>query len=239
MLRVLICDDDKSIVEKINKLLLKFEKENRIKFQTKSYISSTEILDKFESYDIAFIDIEMPDINGLQLAMELKRRNPDIIIMIITSYQGYLDKAMRIQVFSYLSKPIEKNRFFENLSAAVVSYKKICKVIIIEVNDHVYRVKTKDILYIENRKCGSIIKTKTEEFKTNNKPTEWMEIIDQPNIFVFSHKSFLVNLQNVIDFDRKDVTLRSGEHTTVTVYMSQRKYSNFKKAFYDFVGGSR
>lgn len=239
MLKILICDDEKAIVEKINKLLSKFEKKNSIKFDTESYISSKTVLNTSKLYDIAFIDIEMPDINGLQLAIELKKRNPDIIIMVITSFHGYLDKAMRIQVFSYLSKPVEKNRFFENLSEAIVSYQKICKVITVESKDHVFKVKTKDILYIENKKRGSIIKTKTGTFETIKKPIEWLEIINQPNNFVFSHESFLINLQNVIDFDRKDVTLTCDEDTTITVYMAQRKYTKFKQAFYNFLGGSR
>lgn len=53
----------------------------------------------------------MPGINGLKLSQKLKQNNPDILIMIITAFESYLDDAMEIHVYRYLSKPIDENRF--------------------------------------------------------------------------------------------------------------------------------
>ena len=61
-------------------------------------------------------------------------------------------------------------------------------------------------------------------------------MIDQKNCFVFSHNSILVNLQNVIDFNREEIILRKNEIETVSTYISQRKYSDFKKSFFNFAG---
>ena len=141
---------------------------------------------------------------------------------------------MRIKVFRYLSKPIEPNRFFENFCDALTEYKETSKTIIIEIKDEIYSIKTKDI---ENQKHGSIIVTKTLTLNTNMKPQKLYDLIDQPKCFVYSHNSFIVNLQNVIDFNKNSVTLRKNHEETVSTYMAQRKYSDFKKAFFAFAGG--
>lgn len=237
MINVLVCDDDKNITSKIYKLLQNIK--NKYKFDFIVYIKNNgeAAIDSNISYDIAIIDIEMPGMSGLKLSERLKNNNPDIIILILTSFSDYLDSAMDINVFRYLSKPIDIDRFNRNFLEAVKRYKQITKQIILEISEQVYTIKTKDIFYIENLKHGSIIATKHGNYKTSKKPQEWFEIINHPNCFVYSHKSFLVNLQNVINFNKSTI-LFQGLHENIEIpCVSQRKYSNFKKAFFNFAGG--
>lgn len=238
MINILVCDDSVEIVSLISELIESWGKSHNIDFLIDKKTSGEFVLTEgAHLYDIAFIDIEMPGINGLKLAEELQKHNPDILVVVITSFQNYLDDAMRIHVFRYLSKPIDILRFNDNFKDAVKECREVNKSIVIDLKDEVYYVKTKDILYIENLKYGANIITKTNKYTTNKKPKEWLSIINQPNCFVYSHNSYVVNLQNVIDFDKSTVTLRKNPSKTVTAYMSQRKYKNFKKAFFDFAGG--
>lgn len=236
MIKILICDDDPAIREQITSLLLSFGNKNKLKFQIDIKESGKFILTDPISYDIAYIDIEMPNVNGLNLSKRLKAINPDILVLVVTSFQSYLDDAMKIHVFRYLSKPIDKNRFYTNLKDALEEYRLISKMITVIFNDEVHRIKTKDILFIENQKYGSIIHSKYGNYQTNKKPKEWLKMIDRES-FVFSHNSILVNLQNVVDFDSTTVVLRKNEQETVTTYISQRRRSDFKKAFFNFAGG--
>ena len=236
MIKILICDDDPAIREQISSLLLSFGNKNKLKFQIDIKESGKFILTNPVPYDIAYIDIEMPNVNGLNLSKRLKAINPDILVLVVTSFQSYLDDAMKIHVFRYLSKPIDKNRFYTNLKDALEEYRLISKMVTVIFNDEVHRIKTKDILFIENQKYGSIIHSKYGNYQTNKKPKEWLKMIDRES-FVFSHNSILVNLQNVVDFDSTTVVLRKNEQETVTTYISQRWRSDFKKAFFNFAGG--
>lgn len=103
----------------------------------------------------------MPAVNGLEVSERLKQLNPDIIIMILTSYPAYLDSAMKIQVFRYLSKPIDTERFNRNFLEAVDYYKKISKSIIIEKYDEIFTVKQGifSILKTENTVHLSLLNT--------------------------------------------------------------------------------
>lgn len=238
MLKILICDDDAKVTQKISSLINHIKANNKIDFNIDIRESGSFALSEKSIYDIAIVDIEMPGINGLGLSEILKRNNPDTIVIVLTSFSNYLDSAMKIQVFRYLSKPIDSDRFIRNFLEAIKYYRQLSKQIIIEKNDEVHTVKTKDILYIENKKHGSVIATKYNIFNTNKKPIEWYNIINQPNCFVFSHKSYIVNLQNVINFSRSSIVFENIEKNTIEIpCISQRKYSEFKKAFYDFAGG--
>lgn len=234
MINVLLCDDDNQILDKTSSLIENISKNKKVDFKIDKRNSGDFVLKEQVSYDIAIIDIEMPGISGLIVSQKIKEYNPDAIVIILTSYSSYLDRAMKIQVFRYLSKPIDKNRFTRNFIEALEYYKTISKRIVIEKSYEVTVVNTKDILYIENKRHGSSIVTKTQEFDTNKKPQYWYEIINQPDAFVCSHKSYIVNLQNVINFNRGDITFITGQ--TVNC-ISQRKYSDFKKAFFNFAGG--
>lgn len=237
LLNILLCDDNKLILEQVSSLINKLQKNYKMQFKVDMRTCGDFIFKEKHSYDIAIVDIQMPSVNGLEVSERLKMLNPDIIIMILTSYPAYLDSAMKIQVFRYLSKPIDTERFNRNFLEAVEYYKKISKSIIIEKYDEIFTVKTKDILYIENRKHGSLIVTKDKSYETNKKPAEWYEIINQPNCFIQSHKSYLVNLQNVTNFDKSSITFETDDGNLVAHCISQRKYADFKKAFFDFAGG--
>ena len=233
MIKVLVCDDDKMITDKVKHLLNDIQEQYSFELNIQIYNDGQSVMKENEVFDIAIVDIEMPNVDGLALSEELKRRNPDTVVLILTSFSDYLDSAMRIQVFRYLSKPINEERFTKNFMEA------ISKQIILESGDEVLTIKTKDILYIENLKHGSVIATKHGDYKTNKKPQEWYEIINQPNCFTFSHKSFLVNLQNVINFDKNTVHFQGSNDSVRIACISQRKYYEFKKAFFDFAGGIR
>ena len=67
--------------------------------------------------DIAFLDIEMPGINGIQLAKELKKINPLINVIFVTAYDNYALEAYRLHASGYLSKPVSSERIKEELEA--------------------------------------------------------------------------------------------------------------------------
>lgn len=172
MLNILVCDDDKDILNQVNTLLTDFGQKTGLDFFIDLKNSAKDVLNSSVNYDIAFIDIEMPEINGLTFAEMLNPTNEDMIVIVITSFQSYLDDAMKIHVFRYLSKPIDSERFLRNLMDAVLSYQKISKTILVDSKKEIHVVKTNDILYIENKKYGSIIYTKNNTFKTSKKPKE-------------------------------------------------------------------
>ena len=236
-LKIIICDDKEEDVINIKKLLNTFMNKTHIDLEIFTSLFPEKVSTNF--YDLAFIDIEMPGLNGLKLSEKLKKSNPNILIIIVTSFQSYLDDAMRIHVFRYLSKPIDKNRFYTCIKDAIKEYYSINKSITISSNDEFYVIKTNDILYIETYKNGCCIHTKRQDITTHNKLGDLYNMINQQDQFIYSHNSILINLQNVVKFNKNTVFLKKGENESISTYISQRKYSSFKKAFFDYIGGTQ
>ncbi len=236
-MKLLICDDSQINIDLVLFLVDIFEKKYNIEFEKDTRLSGDFILTEKNSYDIAIVDVEMPGISGIELSQKLKEINPKICIMILTAFDNYLDYAMKIQVFRYLSKPIDRNRFIRNLEEAVEEYNKTNKKLTLKSNDSFIVINTNDILYLERKTSGTAVVTVNGEFEVKEKLDECKALINHPDVFVHSHNSIVVNLQNVVNFDKSNVTLQKNDKETVKTYMSQRKYKEFKENFMKFVIG--
>ena len=234
---MLICDDNPKIITQIKKYLMEISKQTRYKFDFICFINGNDISTEQIKADFAFIDIEMPGVNGLTVTKHLQKINPNIIIFIVTSFQGYLDDAMDLNVFRFLSKPIDKNRFFKSMDVALNLYHQSTETIILDYFDECHNIFTIDILYltIENRKTKII--TKNNEYISNKKFDYWKNHLKSYDYFAQSHYSFIVNLKNVTDFDKNEITL-SVDSKKVKVPVSRSFYASFKKSFYEYMGGT-
>lgn len=236
-MKLLICDDSDITIEIVTLLVEMFEKKHDIKFEKDIRKSGDFILKEKNSYDIAIVDVEMPGISGIELSQKLKEANPKVCIIILTAFQNYLDYAMKLQVFRFLSKPLDKNRFIRNLEEAVEEYYNTNKKLTLKSNDSFIVINTSDILFMEKKNGTTFVVTTTGEYEVKEKLSECEKIIGKPEAFVYSHNSVLVNLQNVVNFDKQFVTLQKNETETVKAYMSQRKFKDFKDSFMRFVMG--
>lgn len=216
---------------------LNYQNKSTYNFDITCFSNGDSILDKQIKTDFAFIDIEMPGVNGLSVTKHLQTLNPNIIVFIVTSFQGYLDDAMDLKVFRFLSKPIDENRFFRSIEIALNLYKQSTEKIILDYFDECHNIFTIDILYltIENRKTKLV--TKTQEFISNKKFDYWKKQLSKYEYFAQSHYSYIVNLKNVTDFNKNEITL-SFNSKKATVPISRSFYVSFKKAFYEYMGGT-
>lgn len=233
-MRILICDDDNIIQEKIHGLVESYFKCFKLPACTIcTYSSGEDLLNDTRDMDIVFLDIEMLGVNGIYVGNELKKRNSNIIIIVITAYAEYLDDAMRFHVFRYLSKPIDQQRFFRNLKDAIAEYHSKNTTILIEEKTQTHTISSNDILCIEALNKQIIIHTLARDYYSIHKMDYWIEHLSS-HCFFQSHRSFLVNLGQVANFDHTTIFFY---HSNVSAYLTRRKYTDFKKALLLFLGG--
>ena len=75
-----------------------------------SFTNPLKVIESNVDYDIAFLDIEMPGLNGIQLAKKLKSINPKIKIIFVTAYNNYALDAYRVHASGYITKPVNENK---------------------------------------------------------------------------------------------------------------------------------
>jgi YesN/AraC family two-component response regulator len=115
----LIIDDE----EDIREIFIEILKRNAYK-NVESVGSGEEAIDLFKKqhFDIALIDLNLPDINGIDLITKLRVINPDAEFIIITGY-GSLDyaiKAMQIDVGAFLEKPVSSDKLLRTLEEVMI-----------------------------------------------------------------------------------------------------------------------
>ncbi len=235
-MRIIICDDDLLIIEKLQKYLKSYFRDLHLKCPEIVCFSNGEtLLADQGAKDILFLDIEMPGLSGIYVGNELKKRNKNTIIFVITSYSEYLDEAMRFHVFRYLSKPIDRQRLFRNLKDAMDLYHSMTVKIPIETKQGVHIVPVSSIIMIEAQGKKVIVHTTTHDFESTHPMQYWLDQL-HPNRFFQTHRSFIINYEHVTDFDRIVVHLANGQFTA---YLTKRKYSAFKEAYLLYLESTR
>ena len=235
-MRILICDDDDLMLEQLRKYIRSFFEHSHCKCpEIVSYSSGEAVLADKGEKDILFLDIEMPGMNGIYVGNELKKKNPGIIIFIVTSYSEYLDEAMRFHVFRYLSKPLDKQRFFRNMKDAVTLYHTTAVKIPVETKQGVHTLPVSAIIAVEAQGRKVIVHTALQDFESIHTIQYWLELLPK-NCFFQSHRSFIINFEHVTDFDH---TLIHLSDSRLGAYLTRRKYSAFKEAYLLYLESTR
>lgn len=242
-MNIAICDDDWTAVCSIKKLVELYMSDRIVETNIFTFSSGKELLDAQIRYDIVFLDIEMPEINGLEVHKKLKDRYMDTIDVFITSHDTYIDDALRLLPYGFIQKPVDKERFFKVLAGLIEEYTNQDEEIAVRTNDGIIKIKKSHIVYaaIERRKV--VLQTIETLIETNEPFGYWKEIL-KDKLFFQVHQSYIVNMQYVKSITKTAATMSyinctKGTTETFNIYVSSRKSATFRKVYFDFIGGMR
>lgn len=212
--KIAICDDEPLHIDKIRSILLDEETDN--------YTKPANLLNAITAgkrYDVLFLDIMMPEIDGISLARELRELDEDMLIVFITSKIEFMQTGYEVKAFRYLLK-----------DQIDMGLPKIWKDIEKELLDHAdtyftyeferktYRYPCRDILYLESNLRRIILHTNRDTAALYGKLDDLA--IKYP-MFVRIHKSFLVNRRHIRSISAGMVVLSNGDVLPIS-----RKYAD-------------
>lgn len=234
-MNILICDDDKICVERMKEYVQDFFRDRKIAdYKIYEYFSGEAAARESDIIDIAFLDVEMEGINGIEASKILRKNNKGIVVFIITSYMGYLDDAMDEGVFRYINKPIEKIIIFRGLQKAVdLCYKKQSRKIMIKSASANIIIEQDSIIYIESIMRKRYIYTEKKDYISNNSLTFWKNILDN-DIFCIVNKSIIINITKVEEFSNSYIKLKNIEQM---ISLSRDKKDEFKQKLLMYLAG--
>ena len=168
-IKLVVCDDELVQRKFLGVLLERFFSEREIPAEISYYGSGEEFLEKKEQdlsfTDLFLLDIFMPNINGIDLAREIKERNAPGKIIFITGGNDYVTEAFELKAFSYIQKPVEYEKFSKVLSHALESVENI-KFMEVMVDREVERIYLKDIEYVETMGRRLLIHLHDDDMET-------------------------------------------------------------------------
>lgn len=203
--------------------------EKNIPVQCDIYDFGEPLLDSDGFYDMAFLDVEINGVNGIDIGKVLKKNNENIILFIVTAYDKYLDDALDLNVLRFLQKPINSQRFYAGLDQALRRIDNSTVEIPIRNNASLVNVPIQDILYVEIVDRKTKVVTKNQSYLSKYSIKFWQERL-VTSFFYQVHKSFIVNLKYVTSFRKDTVRMQNGD----IVPIAFRKQAQFQKYVVDY-----
>ena len=229
-LKIAICDDNPVLRMQLKEDVEAYFSRTKIQVEIDLFESGEALTEKPQIYHMAFLDVEMKTINGITAGYWLKDQNPDIYIFIITAYEKYLDDAFDLNVFRYLQKPVDKERLYHGLSAALARNRRLtCR-----LDGRMEPLFVKDIVCVYSERGKTMLVTQKKTYSAVYPLAFWKDNLYEP-FFVQPHSSYIVNCNYVSLFEKEAVTLEYGDKQVMKVYISQRKYFHFKHDFFQWM----
>ena len=232
MYQICIVDDEDNSLNQLKEILLKFFKEKSIQVDIFSFNNPVNFIDKFipNKYDIIFLDISMPQINGIDVGKKIREKDISTTIVFTTSLIQYALSGYEVNAFDYLVKPI-------NYSSLILTLKRWLK-LQNNFNDNSLTIKYKNsfikldiisILYIEVIDHKLIIHTKNEDYALRDSLDNYIEKLKNYN-FSLCNRCYLVNLRYVTSVKKGFVLIDNEE-----LIISRAKQASFMKDLNDFL----
>ena len=208
MLRVAIVDDETKCINDVENLLKEYSK---AKFIIEKFNSPKEFLtNNIKKYHLIFLDIEMPEVNGIELAKKIRLKNNQALLYYVSNYFSYVTKAMHNTAFTFITKPIDREDFFMEIDRGVKKINDTYSRLKIEWEKAEFYIPIDNIVYIEsyNKHCN-IIMADGSEYKTAKRLFYLADILKRYN-FAQPHKSYLVNLKYVSGTKKSEINFIEG-----------------------------
>lgn len=233
MLRIAICDDDKLHIAHIKKLTEEILIEHNPEIS--EYSSANELLFKIEGTtyipDIALLDIQMPDVDGISLAAELNHLAPECKIIFITSFIGYAPDVYSTEHIYYVLKSQLGSRLKNALQKAIESLNTPKSFMQIKNGSSIIRVPVENILYLERELHKTRIVATDSVYMTTQAPAELLSAAYEKNAFIHCHQSYWVNLRAVSRMEANAFSFSDG----TSVPISRARKAEAKAAFFKFI----
>ena len=228
MYEIGICDDQIAICDMIRQRVADFLLKRDIESRIHIYTTGEALLKEAIVFDVLFLDIELVNENGLELAMKYPNKKETRII-ILTSHVEEIQNGYKVRAFRFLTKPLNQNHFEEAIQSALTDIERDKRFMVMDENGERI-VRASEILYVEAQPRGCAIRTMDTYAKSL---ISFNKMIEELSMFQFynPHKSYIVNMDYICKFDKKEVIMKNDEK----VKISRLKKNHFKDSFYDYI----
>lgn len=186
--------------------------------------SASKILDEFLDYDIIFLDIEMPNMSGIDVAKKIENHNCKIVF--VTNREDFVFNAVNtVSSFGF----IRKNHLESDLVKVfdrILKNNQSSNYLLLKHNGETIKVKYYDIFYLEKIKNYVYVHASNQVYSIKDTLTKYEEML-KPFSFIRCHAGYIVNLNHVNKIGKKDIVLSNN----YIVPMSRNKEKFVKEEF--------
>lgn len=238
-MKIAICDDELSYREHLLELLTEYSKQNpSIKFNFQLFSDPHELYEtalQTAGYDIYFLDILMPNMNGIILGQKLREANFSGKIIYLTSSKEYALDSYQVKAWDYLLKPVDKEALFSVLDELFrLATEQDSQFLIIKTTENSVKLFFQDIMYVE------LIKRKLHFHLTNGTIVESTSIRTSFNEaihhllsdsrFILCSAGIAANMQHITMVGHDSVLFKENYQ----LYLPKKGCREVRSAWYDY-----
>lgn len=194
-MNICVCDDDLQTCNVVKELLcnISFHGEPHT---IDCFLSGEEVLQKYKDgvcYDLIFLDVEMPGLDGLETGEQIRRMDSRVHIVLLTLHEKYALDAYNIHPFAYLLKPADQERLNTICSNVFAELeKKQTEYFRFDPQNTQMRIAYTDIIFLERYKMGLWIHAHGREIRGLISLDAALSALDDR--FLQVHNNYAVNL---------------------------------------------
>lgn len=222
MLQIAVCDDEPLSLADIEQKTKQCLMAQNI-FPVIATFSSGELLlyelEDGAFFDLLLLDIELPEISGMELAKKIRQKLPDALIIFVTAHYKYAVDAYELDVFRYVPKNQLSGRLAHAVTdAAAVLETQRCQSYIINSQTRMERIPLKDILYIIREGKNSVfhMKNNAKEIRLRKSLSDIYSGLS-PDEFLFIDRGCIVNLRHIAGIENSDCILTDGSRHAIAL----------------------
>lgn len=229
-MKILICDDEQQYIDSLKIHIEKFMQCRGVNYEIHTANTPKDIVDNDEIYQLAFLDIQMEQLDGISLAKVLKERNSKIVIFFVTSFNDYQDEAMDLRAFRFFEKPFNADRLNSGLEKAMEYIDESYVDFYIYAKNEQKRILMDEVIYVERSNRQVTLVTVHGNYTTRESFDEWCEIL-QNSFFYKVHKSFIVNLHYVTSYKYSELIVQNS----IRIPIASHRQTDFHKFWFAYL----
>lgn len=234
-LNIAIVDDDIMTTQLISQQLKTIFNKKGIEIVNSIFNKPEEFLSRVKSslFHITFLDIEMPNINGIYVADLLNKNDSSTKVIFVTNREDKVFDCFSTHPFGFVRKSHFQDDITKVIDALITSFtQKKDEGFLIQTGNGITKVMISDIMYIESKQHKTIVQLKgiKTPIITN---TSVQDIYSSLKIkgFIMPYKGILINCAYISKFDNDEIVLSDD----VKLPISRRKYSEVKEAYMEYL----
>ena len=234
-MRIAVCDDEEKFRTQEKNLIDKLA--GSIDVIVDAYSDGRKLLEAFDKnpYDVLFLDIEMPAMDGITLAKKLRERSDSIYIVFLTGHVEYALEGYEVNALRYLTKPVQEDKLREVLRF-VMDQSTSKRQILIKVDGEETLINVTDIIYLEAQNQYVMLYTTGGEHLVRYNISDFEEQLKNDGFFR-AHRGYLISLAKGKKLVKSEVLMESPGGD-ISLPVSRSNVKPLKEALYAYVENS-
>ena len=237
LIKIAILEDQPDQAKRLLDMLQRYGGEHEdFSYTAVHYDRSIQLLEAYTcDIDLLFLDIQMPDMLGIDVAKKIREIDSMVMIVFITTLTQYAIEGYSVGAFDYVVKPVRYDAFVAKLDRArrMLAHRHSCASIEVRTKEGSRRLSADEVLYIEIVNHDVLIHTDTEVYRQWGSLKPYEDQLREAH-FVRCNSCYLVNLKYVRGINGDSVIVHRDE-----LPISKPKRKDFLAALAQYKGGSR